>query len=32
MNLELEPSDRAVLDGERGEGGALAMRLVVMMA
>jgi len=32
MNLELEPSDRAVLDGERGEGAALAMRLVVRMA
>ncbi len=32
MNLELEPGDRAVLDGERGEGAALAMRLVVKMA
>jgi predicted aconitase len=32
MNLALEPGDRAVLDGERGEGAALAMRLVVKMA
>ena len=32
MNLELEPGDRAVLEGERGEGAALAMRLVVKMA
>jgi hypothetical protein len=32
MRLELEPDDRAVLDGERGEGAALAMRLVVKMA
>ncbi len=32
MNLELAPSDRAVLGGERGEGAALAMRLVVKMA
>jgi predicted aconitase len=32
MKLELEPSDRAVLGGERGEGAALAMRLVVKMA
>jgi predicted aconitase len=32
MNLELAPSDRAVLDGERGDGAALAMRLVVKMA
>jgi predicted aconitase len=32
MNLELEPDDRAVLDGQRGEGAALAMRLVVKMA
>jgi predicted aconitase len=32
MNPELEPSDRAVLEGERGEGAALAMRLVVKMA
>lgn len=32
MNLELEPGDRAVLDGQRGEGATLAMRLVVRMA
>jgi predicted aconitase len=32
MNLELEPGDRAILDGEHGEGAALAMRLVVKMA
>jgi predicted aconitase len=32
MNLELEPDDRAVLNGEHGEGAALAMRLVVKMA
>jgi predicted aconitase len=32
MRLELEPDDRAVLDGELGEGAALAMRLVVKMA
>jgi predicted aconitase len=32
MTVELEPGDRAVLDGERGEGAALAMRLVVKMA
>jgi predicted aconitase len=32
MNVELEPGDRAVLDGEHGEGAALAMRLVVKMA
>ena len=32
MNLELEPGDRAVLDGQRGEGVALAMRIVVKMA
>jgi predicted aconitase len=32
MNVELEPDDRAVLDGERGEGAALAMRLVVKLA
>jgi predicted aconitase len=32
MNLELEPGDRAVLDGQHGEGAALAMRLVVKMA
>jgi predicted aconitase len=32
MKLELEPGDRAVLEGERGEGAALAMRLVVKMA
>jgi predicted aconitase len=32
MKPELEPGDRAVLGGERGEGAALAMRLVVKMA
>ena len=32
MKLELEPGDRAVLGGERGEGAALAMRLIVKMA
>jgi predicted aconitase len=32
MKVELEPDDRAVLGGERGEGAALAMRLVVKMA
>jgi predicted aconitase len=32
MTLELEPGERAVLDGQRGEGAALAMRLVVKMA
>ena len=32
MRLELEPGDRAVLNGEQGEGAALAMRLVVKMA
>jgi predicted aconitase len=30
--VELEDRDRALLDGERGEGAALAMRLVVKMA
>jgi predicted aconitase len=32
MRLELEPGDRAVLNGEQGEGAAFAMRLVVKMA
>jgi len=32
MTLELDSGDRAVLDGQRGEGAALAMRLVVKMA
>jgi predicted aconitase len=32
MKPELEPGDRAMLEGERGEGAALAMRLVVKMA
>ncbi|MDQ4107392.1 MAG: aconitase X catalytic domain-containing protein, partial [Actinomycetota bacterium] len=32
MRVELEPDDLAVLDGDRGEGAALAMRLVVKMA
>jgi predicted aconitase len=32
MTLELEQDDRAILGGERGEGAALAMRLVVKMA
>jgi predicted aconitase len=32
MAVELEDGDRAVLDGARGEGAALAMRLVVKMA
>jgi predicted aconitase len=32
MSLELEPSDRAALEGARGEGTALAMRLIVKMA
>ena len=32
MALDLEPGDRAMLAGERGEGAALAMRLVVKMA
>jgi hypothetical protein len=32
MTPELEPEDRAILGGERGEGAALAMRLVVKMA
>jgi predicted aconitase len=32
MDLELEPGDREMLAGERGEGAALAMRLVVRMA
>jgi predicted aconitase len=30
--VELEAGDRAVLDGEQGEGAALAMRLIVKMA
>ena len=30
--VELEDRDRALLDGEDGEGAALAMRLVVKMA
>ena len=32
MTPALEPGDRALLDGERGEGAALAMRLIVKMA
>jgi predicted aconitase len=32
MRPALEPDDRAVLDGQHGEGAALAMRLVVKMA
>jgi predicted aconitase len=32
MRVELEDRDRALLDGEAGEGAALAMRLVVKMA
>ncbi|HJQ72201.1 MAG TPA: aconitase X, partial [Actinomycetota bacterium] len=32
MTVELEDRDRALLDGEAGEGAALAMRLVVKMA
>jgi predicted aconitase len=32
MRVELEPGDRAFLNGERGEAAALAMRLVVKMA
>jgi predicted aconitase len=32
MKLALEPDDHAVLGGERGEGAALAMRLIVKMA
>lgn len=32
MTIELEDRDRALLDGEGGEGAALAMRLVVRMA
>jgi hypothetical protein len=32
MSVELEDRDRALLDGEAGEGAALAMRLVVRMA
>ena len=32
MRIELEDRDRALLDGEGGEGAALAMRLVVKMA
>jgi predicted aconitase len=32
MEVELEDRDRALLDGEDGEGAALAMRLVVKMA
>jgi predicted aconitase len=32
MEAELEDRDRALLDGEDGEGAALAMRLVVKMA
>ncbi|HEX5938645.1 MAG TPA: aconitase X catalytic domain-containing protein [Actinomycetota bacterium] len=32
MDVELEADDRATLDGQRGEGAALAMRLIVRMA
>ena len=32
MSVELEDRDRALLEGEAGEGAALAMRLVVRMA
>ena len=32
MEPDLEPGDRAMLEGHRGEGAALAMRLVVKMA
>jgi hypothetical protein len=32
MAVELEDRDRALLEGERGDGAALAMRLVVTMA
>ena len=32
MDVELDDADRALLDGERGEGAALAMRLVVRLA
>jgi|SRR5919201_1756332 predicted aconitase len=32
MDVELEARDRAMLEGERGDGAALAMRLVVKMA
>src|SRR4026209_2605331 len=32
MRVELEDRDRSLLDGEAGEGAALAMRLVVKMA
>ncbi|MCD6021359.1 MAG: aconitase subunit 1 [Actinomycetia bacterium] len=32
MTVELEDQDRALLDGEAGDGAALAMRLVVRMA
>ena len=32
MTVELEDRDRALLDGEAGDGAALAMRLVVRMA
>jgi predicted aconitase len=32
MDVELDAADRALLDGERGEGAALAMRLVVRLA
>jgi predicted aconitase len=32
MTPVLEPGDRAMLEGERGEGAALAMRLIVKMA
>ena len=32
MDVELDDADRALLDGERGAGAALAMRLVVKLA